>query len=550
MEFDALILSRIQFAFTISAHVVFAALSIGLAAWLVLLEGLFLSTGRRAYKRLFDFWITLFAIAFALGAVSGIAMSYQFGANWSRFTEATANVLGPLLGYEVLAAFFLQASFLGIMLFGGRLVGRGLHFLATCIVAIGTLVAAFSIIAANSWMHSPDGYELRDGVFHVTDWMAVIFNPTMPYRFVHMTLAAWTATAFLVAGVGAWLALRGRARPEAVLTMKWALGLACILVPLQAISGYESGLSVYRAQPAKHAAIEGHWQTYEGNAPLILFAWPDQQGARNRNEVSIPAIGSLLATGSSGGTVHGLGEWPPEDRPNVAIVFWAFRLMVGIAIVMLILAPLGAWGAWRGWIARSRLALGALVLMIPSGLVAILAGWITAEAGRQPFTVYGVLRTAESGAPIAGQHVAISLALFVLVYICVFPSGAGIMARIASAGPKLPYRREPEPALVIYVPPAVPAAREEDEDMDAVGDEEEDYESAAFDVEEEVDPDALSDEELERLTAPSADDDAPSGVSAHDRLFMPDVDDDENGKDEDCEDDTDDDLSKARKERK
>ena len=435
MELDALLLSRLQFAFTISFHIIFPAFTIGLASYLAVLEGLWLRSGDDKFQRLYDFWVKIFAISFALGVVSGVVMSYQFGTNWSRFSQATGNVLGPLLGYEVLTAFFLEASFLGIMLFGRHLVGPGLHFLATCVVAVGTLISAFWILAANSWMQHPTGHELRDGVFYVVDWWQVIFSPTFPYRFIHMVLAAYLTTAFVVAGVAGYLMLRKRALEESRTMLKMALGLIAVLAPVQLVAGHEHGLSVYRTQPVKLAAIEGHWETWQGKAPLILFGWPDEKTQSNLYEVKIPDIGSLVVTGDADGVITGLKEWPAEDRPNVALVFWSFRIMVGLGLLMILYGLFGAWAAWFARIEKMRWFQALLVPMLPSGFIAVLAGWITAEAGRQPWTVYGLMRTADSLSPISGEQVALSFSVFILVYAVVFTAGVIYIGRIAMAGP-------------------------------------------------------------------------------------------------------------------
>jgi cytochrome d ubiquinol oxidase subunit I len=444
MEWDALALSRLQFAFTISFHIIFPSFSIGLASYLAVLEGLWLRTGNDKYLRLYDYWVKIFAIAFAMGVVSGVVMSYQFGTNWSAFSQATGNILGPLLGYEVLTAFFLEASFLGIMLFGRHLVGPGLHFIATCIVAFGTLVSAFWILSANSWMHSPDGYELREGVFYATDWTAIIFNPTFPYRLVHMVIAAYLTTAFVVAGIAAILLLKRRAPDESSTMLKMAFGLIVVLAPLQLVAGHEHGLSVYDTQPSKLAAMEGHWETWEGRAPLILFAWPDEANETNLYEVKIPEIGSLIVTGSWDGAITGLKEWPPEDRPNVPLVFWSFRVMVGIGILMILYGLVGAWASWSGLLQRMRALQTLVVPMLPAGFIAVLAGWITAEAGRQPYTVFGLLRTADSVSPIATAQVATSLLIFAAVYAVIFPAGVFYMGRIAVEGPA-PGKKGPQP---------------------------------------------------------------------------------------------------------
>ena len=441
MELDALLLSRWQFAFTISFHIVFPALSIGLASYLAVLEGFWLRTGNDRFLRLYDYWVKIFALAFAMGVVSGVVMSYQFGTNWSRFSQATGNVLGPLLGYEVLTAFFLEASFLGIMLFGRKLVGPGLHFMSTCVVAVGTLISAFWILAANSWMQYPTGHEYRDGVFYAVDWFEIVFSPTFPYRLVHMVLAAYLTTAFVVAGVAAYLILRRRTVEESKTMLKMAFGMIAIVAPLQLVAGHEHGLSVYETQPSKLAAMEGHWESYDGRAPLILFAWPDQEAETNRYEVAIPEIGSWVVTGSWNGAITGLKEWPREDRPNVPLVFWSFRIMVGIGVLMIAVGFFGAYAAFTGMFERMRWFLMLVVAMLPSGFIAVLAGWVTAEAGRQPYTVYGILRTADSVSPVAGSQVALSLLAFVIIYAIVFPTGVYYMARVAIAGPEKPARR-------------------------------------------------------------------------------------------------------------
>jgi cytochrome bd ubiquinol oxidase subunit I len=439
---DMLLLARLQFAFTVSFHIIFPAFTIGLASYLAMLEGLWLKTGRQAYRDLYGFWVKIFAVSFGMGVVSGVVMSYQFGTNWSLFSEKTGNVLGPLLGYEVLTAFFLEASFLGIMLFGWQKVGPKLHFAATCIVAVGTVISAFWILAANSWMHTPAGHELRDGIFFATDWIEVIFNPSFPYRFVHMVLAAYITTALVVAAVAAYHLLRASQREHALIMMKMALGFLAIVVPLQIIAGHEQGSIVYEYQPVKLAAMEGHWESYESNAPLILFGWPDERGERNSFELSLPDVGSLIVTGSFEGAIRGLKEWPAADRPPVGWVFWAFRVMVGLGVLMLFIGWFGAWLAWRGTVERQRWFLRICLLSGPAGFIAVLAGWFTAEIGRQPWTVQGLLRTADSVSPVTAGAVGMSLIVFVFVYAIVFSAGMLYMARLAIKGPVV----EPEPA--------------------------------------------------------------------------------------------------------
>lgn len=433
---DMLLLARVQFAFTIAFHILFPAFTIGLASYLVTLESLWLATGRFIYRRLYDFWLKLFALSFGMGVVSGLVLSYQIGMNWSRFSAATGNVLGPLFGYEVLTAFFLEASFLGILLFGRGRVSDRTHLLATVIVAVGTLVSAFWILAANSWMQTPAGYELREGVFYPVDWLQIIFTPSMPYRFVHMVLACYLATALVVAAVGAYHLLRGTHDRAARLMLQMALPFIALVALLQVIAGHEHGVNVHVHQPVKLAAMEGHWETHERAAPLILFAWPDQQDAENRWELAVPAIGSLVVTGSFDGAIQGLRSWPASERPPVAVVFWSFRLMVGLGIVILALGLTGSWLAWRNRLQEHRGFLRLCVLAAPSGFVAILAGWVTAEVGRQPYVVQGLLRTADAVSPVGSDAVAMSLMVFVCVYLAVFGAGLYFMLAVVRRGPE------------------------------------------------------------------------------------------------------------------
>jgi len=421
----AIDLARWQFAFTVSFHIVFPAFSIGLASYLAVLEGLWLATGRAVYHDLFQYWLKIFAVAFGMGVVSGLVMSYQFGTNWSVFSDKTGPVLGPLMGYEVLSAFFLEAGFLGIMLFGMQRVGRGLHFLATLMVAFGTLFSAFWILSVNSWMQTPAGFGYNDvGQFIPLDWFEVIFNPSFPYRLVHMVLAAYLTTAFVVGGVGAWHLLRDRQNLGARTMFSMAMWMAAIVAPIQIVAGDIHGLNTLQHQPAKIAAMEGHFETQAG-APLILFGLPDMAAEETRYAVEIPKLGSFILTHDWNGTVRGLKEFAPQDRPNATVVFWSFRIMVAIGVAMM---GLGLWTLWlrlRGRLFDSHIAHWAAIGLAPSGFVAVLAGWITTEVGRQPYTVYGLLRTAESASPLDAPAVAVSLAIFALVYFLVF--GAGIV---------------------------------------------------------------------------------------------------------------------------
>jgi cytochrome d ubiquinol oxidase subunit I len=431
---DPLIVARVQFAFTISFHILFPAFTIGLASWLVMLELLWLRTGKPAYQSLYRFWLKIFAVSFGLGVVSGVVMSFQFGTNWSRLSEAAGNILGPLLGYEVLTAFFLEATFLGIMLFGANRVGRGIHFFATCMVALGTLISAFWILAANSWMHTPRGFTLRDGVFYPESWLQIIFNPSFPYRFTHMTLAAYLTTCFVIAGVAALYVRTGRFPQRSKLMLQLAVIFASIVVPIQIIVGDLHGLNTQAHQPAKVAAIEAHWESHAG-APLILFAWPDEAAERNRFEVSIPKLGSLVLKHDLNATVTGLKEFPKEERPSVPWVFYCFRVMIGIGLLMLAAAWGGLVQLLRGKLTETRWLLRLLPWMIPSGFIALLAGWFTTEIGRQPYVVYGLMRTADAVSALPGASVATTLLMFIAVYGGVFGAGVYYITRLVRTGP-------------------------------------------------------------------------------------------------------------------
>jgi cytochrome d ubiquinol oxidase subunit I len=433
---DMVLLARLQFAFTVSFHIIFPAFTIGLASYLAMLEGLWLKTRRDVYLHLYRFWVKIFAISFGMGVVSGLVMSYQFGTNWSLFSELTGNVLGPLLGYEVLTAFFVEASFLGIMLFGWNKVGEKLHFVSTCMVAFGTLVSAFWILSANSWMHTPAGFEIRDGTFYATDWLEVIFNPSFPYRYVHMVLAAYCTTGLVVGSVGALHLLRGSCTEPARVMLHMALGFLAVVVPLQLIAGHEHGAEVYEHQPIKLAAMEGHWETYENNAPLILFAIPDEEKEANSLTVQLPRVGSLIVAGSFDGRIRGLKEWPPSERPPVGIVFWSFRIMVGLGMLMLFIGLCGAFLIWRKNLESQRWFLRLCFAAGPAGFIAVLTGWFTAEVGRQPYTVYGLLRTVDSVSPVTAAAVETSLIVFVFAYAIVFAAGTYYIFELAFKGPE------------------------------------------------------------------------------------------------------------------
>lgn len=427
---NAITLARSQFAFTISFHIIFPAFTIGLASFLAYTEGLWLLRGKEKYLTVFNFWKKIFAVAFGMGVVSGIVMSYQFGTNWSVFADKTGPILGPLMGYEVMSAFFLEAGFLGVMLFGLKRVGKGLHFFSTLMVAIGTLFSAFWILSANSWMHTPAGYAINDaGQFVATDWWAVVFNPSFPYRFVHMVFAAYLTTALVVGAVGAWHLLRDKGNEAARVMFSLAMWMVAVVAPLQLVAGDYHGLNTLEYQPAKIAAMEGHFETRAG-APLILFGMPDMQAETTHHAVEIPGLGSLILTHDWNGVIKGLKEWPPEDRPNAAIVFWSFRIMVGLGILMVALAIWSLMLRLRRRLFESRALLRMSLLMGPAGFIAILSGWITTEVGRQPYTVYGLLRTVDSISPVAASAVGTTLSIYVLVYLMIFGAGLYYILRL------------------------------------------------------------------------------------------------------------------------
>lgn len=435
-DLTALTLARIQFAFTMSFHIVFPAFSIGLASYLAVLEGLWLWKKKQVYLDLFNFWKKVFAVAFGMGVVSGIVMSYQFGTNWSVFSDKTGPVVGPLMGYEVLTAFFLEAGFLGVMLFGEKRVGPGLHYFATVMVALGTLISTTWILAVNSWMQTPAGFSINtNGQFVPEDWLAIIFNPSFPYRFVHMVLAAYLTTAFVVGGTAAWHLLRNNASPAARKMFSMAMWMAVIVAPLQIVAGDIHGINTLEYQPAKIAAMEGNYETGTG-APLILFGIPDDKSEITRYQIAIPNLGSLILTHRMDGEVKGLKAFDKDKRPPAQIIFYTFRLMVAIGFAML---GVGLWSLLRRWqgaaLYEDRLLHRLVLLMTPSGFVAVLAGWITTEVGRQPYTVYGLLTTAQSVSPISPPAVATSLVAFILVYFFVYAAGAFYLVRLCRTPP-------------------------------------------------------------------------------------------------------------------
>jgi cytochrome d ubiquinol oxidase subunit I len=435
MEYDPLFLSRIQFAFIVSFHILFPAFTIGLANWIVVLEGLYLATGREAYFKLSGFWTKIFAISFGMGVVSGIVMSYQFGTNWSRWSDITGYILGPLIQYEVVTAFFLEAAFLGILLFGRDRVPRGMHFFAASMVALGTLISSFWILSANSWMQTPAGFEIRDGRFFPTDWAAIVFNPSFPFRLMHMVTASFLTTSFVVAGISAWYLLKERFPKHSKISFSMAIGLISALAPLQILLGDLHGLNTLHHQPTKVAAMEGHWEGGAG-APLILFGLPDMEAEENHYEIAIPYLSSLILTHELEGKVPGLKDVPPDERPYVPIVFWAFRLMVGLGFVMLGIGLYSLWLRRKRRLYEDRRFLQVCVALTPVGFVALLAGWFTTESGRQPYTVYGLLRTADSVTPaLTGGAAMISLVTFIVVYAMIFTAGTYYIIRLLKLGP-------------------------------------------------------------------------------------------------------------------
>jgi cytochrome d ubiquinol oxidase subunit I len=437
-DLDALTLARVQFAFTIGFHIVYPVFSIGLASYLATLNFLSLWTGDSVYLQLFDYWKRIFAIAFGMGVVSGVVMSYQFGTNWSVFSDKTGPILGPLMGYEVLSAFFLEAGFLGVVLFGRKRVGPGLHFFATLMVALGTFASAFWILSANSWMQTPAGYAINaQGQFAPADWFKAIFNPSFPYRLVHMVLAAYLTTSLAVGAVGALHLLRGD-RSATVRTMfSMAMWMAALVAPVQIFAGDVHGLNTLEHQPAKIAAIEGHFEGEKG-APLILFGMPDMESARTEYKLAIPWLGSLILTHSLDGYVPGLKDFPRENWPPAPIVFWSFRVMVALGFAMLGLGIWGLFARWRGSFYGDRWMHRAALVMGPAGFVAVLAGWTTTEVGRQPFVVQGLLRTADAVSPIAAPAVAASLIGFIVVYMTVMAFGFVYIAILMNRPPDAP----------------------------------------------------------------------------------------------------------------
>lgn len=435
MRLDPLILSRAQFAWVVGWHILLPAFTVGLASFIAFLEGAFVFTKRAVFADLSRFWLRIFAVSFGMGVVTGVVMPFQFGTNWSRFSDAAANIISPLLAYEGLTAFFLEATFLGVLLFGRKLVPAPMHFVAALLVALGTLSSSFWILAANSWMQTPAGYEVVDGRYYPADWFAIIFNPSFPYRLAHTVAAFYVTTGFVVLGVGAYTVLRGRSPAEGRTMLRLALWFLALFVPVQIALGDLHGLNTLANQPAKLAAMEGLWEGGRGVA-ASLFAWPDPKDERNLYEIAIPKLGSLYLTHSWDGEVKGLKDFPADERPPIRTVYWSFHVMVGIALLMLMMVFCGLVLLARRRLEQARFYLRLCELASCLGFIAVIAGWTTTEVGRQPWTIYGLMRTAESVSPsLTREDVLISLAGYVFVYLIIYPVGLFLMLRMVRAGP-------------------------------------------------------------------------------------------------------------------
>ena len=434
MTLDAVLLSRLQFAFTIGYHILWPAYTIGISGFIVVLNILWLRTRKQIYRDQLRFWIHLFALGFAMGVVTGLVLSYEIGTNWSVFAERTSNVLAPFFGYEVLTAFFLEAGFIGIMLFGMDRFPERLHVLSCMVVAFGAVASAFWILAANSWMQTPAGFRMEGDKFQIVSWWAALFTPSFPYRFFHMVTAAYLTGAFVVIGVMGWYLWRREHVAFARAGFSIAIGIAAVLAPLQLVIGDMHGLNTLAHQPIKVAAMEGDWESGP-HQMLVLFAWPNMERERNDFAIQIPELGSLILTHHSDGVVQGLKSVPPENRPYVPIVFFAFRIMVGIGLALIAISWMGLWLRWRGRLYDTPWFSFICAFSSPLGFIAILSGWTVTETGRQPWVVYGQLRTADAAAPIAAGAVAGSLALFVIVYLVLLAAFFYYAGRFVLAGP-------------------------------------------------------------------------------------------------------------------
>jgi cytochrome bd ubiquinol oxidase subunit I len=435
MDATALLLSRLQFAFTISFHIIFPAFSIGLAAWLTVLEAMFQLTGRSVYQTVFQFWLKIFGVAFGLGVVSGVVMAFQFGTNWSVLSNMSGPIQGPLLSYEAFTAFALEAGFFGVLVFGRKRVPPWLYLFSTAMVALGTTLSAFWIMVNNSWMQVPVGYVLQNGQFAPDDWTKIIFNSVVWSRFPHMLLASYLTGAFCVAASGAWYLLRDKYYAEALVMLRMGLFLAAVLMPIQLLFGHLVGDYVHDFQPAKFAAIEGRWHD-EQPAGEVLIAWPDPANETNKYQVKIPVLGSIIGSMSLTSKEVGLTDFPVQDRPPVLIPFATFRIMVGCGLVMLALAWMGSYLSIKRRLVQSRVLLWSIFLSFPLPFVAILTGWYTAEVGRQPWVVYGALRTDQAMTPFLTASAALSsLILFGTIYLFIFSFGTFYIYRLLRTGP-------------------------------------------------------------------------------------------------------------------
>ncbi len=435
MELDPIVLARIQFAFTVSFHIIFPAISIGLSSFLAVVEWRWLATNNQIFKDIYKFWVKIFAVTFGMGVVSGVVMSYEFGTNWSVFSDKISNVLGPLLGFEVLTAFFLEASFLGIMLFGWGRVSKKMHFISTCIVAIGTLISAFWILSANSWMQTPQGFIVgQDDRLLPTNWIEIIFNPSFPYRLIHMITGAYLTTAFLVGGIGAFYLLKNKFIPQASIMLGMATIMAVFVAPAQLFIGDLHGKNTMQYQPVKVAAMEGNWDHRE-NVPLFLFGIPNQIEEKTNYGITIPGGASWVLTGNANGKIPALKDFAKEDRPPVIWVFWSFRVMVGLGLLMIAIGIISGIRYFQKCLFTTKWLHIWWIGMIPSGFIAILAGWFVTEIGRQPWTAYGVIRTVHSVSPaITGPQVAWSLMAFIIMYIFIFSAAVYYIVKLIKKG--------------------------------------------------------------------------------------------------------------------
>jgi cytochrome d ubiquinol oxidase subunit I len=435
MDLDPVLLARLQFAFTITFHIIFPSFTIGLSAYIATLGVLWLRSGEERYEKLMRFWTKIFAVSFAMGVVSGIVLSYQFGTNWSRFSVVVGNAIGPLIGYEVLTAFFLEATFLGVMLFGWGRVPHWVMVMSSGVVAVGTAMSAFWILSANSWMQTPTGHEVRDGIAYPVDWLAIIFNPSFPYRLAHMVTAAYLTTAFVVLAVGARYLLAGAHEQHGRTMVRMAVGMIALLAPLQLFLGDQHGLNTLKHQPIKVAAMEAHW---DGSKPgdFHIFAWPDEKNEKNLFEISVPRGASLILTHDPNGLFPGLKSVPASERPPVKPVFFAFRIMIGIGFLMIGAGLVGLCLWWRGRLFAARWFLWPASHAWWIGFVAIISGWVVTESGRQPWIATGILRTADAISPVAASSVLTTLILFVVVYGIVFAMGIYYINRLIAKGPQ------------------------------------------------------------------------------------------------------------------